>query len=635
MSTTRRQVLKLGLVGGAGLAGYGLMGDGWAQAVTGALPLDAFTQPLQVPPVLDMTAGGAYTLTATHLTRQLHPQLPRPTNVWSYVADTGAVDVNAVPYRGYLGPTVVVQKGKPVTATYRNGLDVASYGGATWLPCDRNLTVGNDDAVRLLTHLHGGFVHGQMDGNPAIDVGYTQGQTQTVWYGNDQRGGLIWYHDHGMGNTRLNVWAGLAGGYVVRDEFDTGAATNPNKLPVGYGAGPGKYEVPLVFQDRAFVSSTTSGDMLYPTFPQDGVQGCSGMAGSAPYPYGAVNGPWSAEAFGDQGLVNGLVTPFFTVEPRLYRFRLLNGCNARTLRLKLVTAGEDTPAPPMYVIGNDGGLLPAPVKVATLTMMPGERYDVLVDFKDFTGRVRFKNAPLNGFYTSPAGPLTDFLRFNVGTVVTSTVNNTVPTTLVGGQLARPGAVTAGLAPRTINLREMNAGALHWWMGLIGSGGGPGDVDVPAGGFADSVTGSNANAFHQEIGERPAENTVQEWDFVNNTEDSHPMHMHLVQFQVVHRRTIGVAAASVAVGTLVNAWERGWKDTVAVHPGQITRVRVKFALPPVPNPALVALPVPAGFTPAGTSMHYDLQPGQAQRCFVYHCHILEHEENDMMRPFLVT
>jgi spore coat protein A, manganese oxidase len=172
------------------------------------------------------------------------------------------------------------------------------------------------------------------------------------------------------------------------------------------------------------------------------------------------------------------------------------------------------------------------------------------------------------------------------------------------------------------------------MGLIGTGGGAGDVDVPAGGYPDATNGWNANAFHQEIGEKPPQDSIQEWDFVNNTADSHPMHLHLVQFQVLHRRKIGTALP-VADGTLVNAWERGWKDTVAVHPGQITRVRAKFELPPVPDPAVATLPVPAGFTPAGTSAHYNLQPGQAERCFVYHCHILEHEENDMMRPFLVS
>jgi spore coat protein A len=630
MSATRRHFLKIGLAGGAGIAGYNLLGTGWAQAAPGTLVLASFTQPLQVPPVLDMTAGGSYTLTATHVTRQLHPKLPAPTNVWSYVADSGAVDVNATPYRGFLGPTVVVQKGTPVTATYRNGIDVTNYAGAPWLPCDRNLTVDNDDKVRLLTHLHGGFVHGQMDGNPAIDTGYTKNETQTVWYGNEQRAAMIWYHDHGMGNTRLNVWAGLAGGYVIRDEFDTGEAGNPNHLPVGYGTGPGKYEVPLVFQDRAFVNQAGSGDMLYPTFVQDGVQGSSGLAGNAPSPYGNLNGPWTAEAFGDEGLVNGLVAPFLNVEPRLYRFRCLNGCNARVLDLQLVGGAlGSTPPPPMYVIGNDGGLLPAPVRIKTLTMMPGERYDVLIDFTGYAGKVQLKNTNLNGFYTSPAPRLVDFLQFQVGGAVTSTVNNTVPTTLVGGQSANPGAPTPGLAPRTINMWEMNAGAMHWWMGLIGTGGGGADVDVPAGGFPDVVNGWNANAFHQKIGENPAHNSIQEWDFVNNTADSHPMHIHLVQFQVVHRRRIG--APVPANGSNVYAWEKGWKDTVSVHPGLITRVRTKFELPTNASP----VPPPAGFVAEGTSPDYQLQPGEAERCFVYHCHILEHEENDMMRPFLVT
>jgi spore coat protein A, manganese oxidase len=257
--------------------------------------------------------------------------------------------------------------------------------------------------------------------------------------------------------------------------------------------------------------------------------------------------------------------------------------------------------------------------------MPGERLDLLVDFTGYAGKVQLKNSNLNGFYASPAPRLVDFVQFNLGATVTSTVNNTLPTRLAGGEDAHTGAPTIG--PRTINMWEMNAGAMHWWMGLIGTG--AGGVDVPAGGFPDAINGWNANAFHQEIGELPPEDSIQEWDFVNNTADSHPMHMHLVQFQVLHRRKPGTVPP--APGTLVNAWERGWKDTVAVHPGQVTRVRVKFELPKVPS----AVPPPAGFVPAGTSPHYHLQPGEAERCYVYHCHILEHEENDMMRPFLVT
>ena len=253
--------------------------------------------------------------------------------------------MNATSYKGFLGPTVVVRKGTAVTASYENGSTSRTTGVPRGCRATGTSPRHNDDTVRLLTHLHGGFVHGQMDGNPAVDRGYSQGQTQTVWYGNEQRGGMIWYHDHGMGNTRLNVWAGLAGGYVIRDEFDTGEAGNTNKLPVGYGAGPGRYEVPLVFQDRAFVNSATSGDMLYPTFVQNGIQGSSGLAGNPPYPYGTLNGPWTAEAFGDEGLVNGLVAPFFNLEPRLYRFRCLNGCNARILDLQLVGGGL---APPRH-----------------------------------------------------------------------------------------------------------------------------------------------------------------------------------------------------------------------------------------------------------------------------------------------
>ena len=224
---------------------------------------------------------------------------------------------------------------------------------------------------------------------------------------------MLWYHDHGHGTTRLNVFAGLAGAYVIRDQYDTGTEDNANHLPVGYGTGPGNYEVPLVVQDRQFSSAAIAGgpgvgDWLYPRTPQvAGGAGSFGMCGNAPNQYGAnTPGPWLGEYFGDEFLVNGLVAPFVNVEPRVYRLRVLNGCNARFLDLafaSVVLANGRTAPPPMVQIGAEQGLFASPVPVTGILLGPAERADIIVDFRGYAGaKMLFKNTPLPNPYASPA-----------------------------------------------------------------------------------------------------------------------------------------------------------------------------------------------------------------------------------------
>ena len=165
---------------------------------------------------------------------------------------------------------------------------------------------------------------------------------------------LLWFHDHGLGATRLNVLAGLAAAYILRDEFDTGEEIGPKKNPIGIPGG--RYEIPLVIQDRQF---NADGTFLYPTSDIPGVT-------------------WIGEYFGDVMLVNGKVWPFLEVEPRMYRFRILNGCNARILNL-------DIPGAKMWQIGAEGGMWDAPVPVTQLVLAPAERADVLIDFSKFAG----------------------------------------------------------------------------------------------------------------------------------------------------------------------------------------------------------------------------------------------------------
>jgi spore coat protein A len=248
---------------------------------------------------------------------------------------------------------VVAQSGTPLQAAFRHDLPT-TY--PDWLPVDtRETPLGN--RVRLMTHLHGGFVAADSDGNPALTPnGFGPGETQTVYYPNQRPqtpASLLWFHNHGLGTTRLNVLAGLAAAYIVRDEFDTGTEPNPIGIPGDH------YEIPLVIQDRMF---SADGTFFYPTSDIPGVV-------------------WVGEYFGDVMLVNGKVWPFLEVEPRFYRLRILNGCNARILNLNLSGVR-------MWQIGADGGLWDMPVSVNRVVLAPAERADVVVDLRGAAGAMQ-------------------------------------------------------------------------------------------------------------------------------------------------------------------------------------------------------------------------------------------------------
>jgi spore coat protein A, manganese oxidase len=378
---------------------------------------------------------------------------------------------------------------------------------------------------------------------------------------------LLWFHDHGLGTTRLNVLAGLAGAYILRDEFDTGAEPNP----IGIPGGP--YEIPLVIQDRQF---NPDGTFLYPTSDIPGVV-------------------WIGEYFGDVMLVNGKVWPFLEVEPRLYRFRVLNGCNARILNLDLGGAR-------MWQIGAEAGLWDKAVAVTQLLLAPGERADVLVDFSRLAGAVLpMKNLKPPKPVSTPAPPLTQVMQVRVGKTVTQRGPTGIPASLPGRAASIAGPVAA---TRYITLNEIGAETADWVLLLNGAD------------FEEAPT------------ETPQAGTVEDWVYVNLTGDTHPMHTHLVSVQVVGRTPFdpdahqaacvdstgsvpgGIDPTPFATGPMepADATERGFKDTVRVNPGYFTTVRAKYELPD-------------GVT--------------APQTYVYHCHILEHEDNDMMRPFTVT
>jgi len=556
---TRRSFLKYGAGASAALALPWTVRQAFATPPARSL-LTKYIQPLPVPGngIVVATPSGMnqYAFTQTEIMRQLHPHLP-PTPFWAY--DDGS---ELAGQAGSFEMALVAETGTPIDVSYTSGLP---FTYPDWIPVDlRFPPLGNQ--VRVMTHLHGAFVSGDSDGNPAITPnGFGPGDTQTVDYPNEQPATLLWFHDHGLGATRLNVFAGLAAAYLLRDQYDTGH--EPNTIGIPGDA----YEIPLVIQDRQF---STDGKFFYPTSDIGGVV-------------------WVGEYFGDVMLVNGKVWPYLNVEPRMYRFRILNGCNARILNVDL--SGLD-----FWQIGADGGMWDRPVRTRRLVMAPAERADVLVDFSRFAGaRLMMMNHRPPSPISNPAPQLPQVMQFRVGRTVTQPGPTTIPSSLPG----RAANLGSPINTRYITLNEIDPEEVEWSLNL------------------------NAVHFEAPITEMPQVGTIEDWVYINMTGDTHPIHNHLVQFQVVGRTPFDVEAYEEAYGgpngvpggidptpfatgsmQPPDPTERGFKDTVKANPGQFTTIRAQYDLP------------------TGVS---------APQTYVYHCHILEHEDNDMMRPFTVV
>jgi spore coat protein A len=564
ITITRRNFLKYSVGASAALSLPWTVRQVFAAAGMGGA-LAKYIQPLPLPGagIVVATPSGInqYVFTQKQIMRQLHPDLP-PTPFFAYDDGSGLAG-----QAGSFGMAIVAHSSTALDVSFTNALPL-TY--PSWIPVDTRLTpLGNQ--LRVMTHLHGGFVAGASDGNPApgnTPNGFGFGNpTQSVQYPNEQPATLLWFHDHALGATRLNVFAGLAAGYILRDQYDTGSEPNPIGIPGG------AYEIPLVIQDRQFNSD---GTFLYPTSDIEGVT-------------------WIGEYFGNVMLVNGKVWPFLNVEPRMYRFRILNGCNARILNL-------DIGGPDFWQIGAEGGMWDIPVPVKNLVMAPAERVDVLVDFTKFAGQTLvMKNHKPQSPVSTPAPQLPQVMQIRVGTTVTNPGPSSVPSTLLGGRAAN---LPSPVAPtRYITLNEIDVDEPTWFLNLNGLH------------FEDPTT------------ELPTVGTIEDWVYINVTGDTHPMHVHLVQFQVIGRTPFDVEAyeeafegpngvtgghdpSTFATGPEEppDPTERGFKDTVKANPGYFTRIRAKFDLP-------------TGVT--------------APQSYVHHCHIVEHEDNDMMRPFTVV
>jgi spore coat protein A len=566
---TRRQILKAGAAATAGLLVPWRLG-GWPAARAAEMPLlDAssltrFVDPLPIPPTWSTAQLAANGLTMAPAMHRFSSGMGW-TPTWGYGGAT------------YLGPTIEAQSGTSVTFTARNRL------GAHPLAID--LDLHGPDAEDLLRprsslHLHGGYTAPHSDGYP--EDTFRSDEDHVYHYAEDQEAGSTWYHDHALGLTRLNVYAGLAGFQPIRDP-DAEA-----------GLPSGDFERLIVLQDKSFLV--------------DGAQGTNPLF----YP-----SPWEPEFFGNVAVVNGAAWPNLDVVRGWYRLRVLNGSSSRFYQLRL------DPMRPFLQIGTDTGLLERPIPLDRLILAPGERTDLLVDFGRYAPgtRVRLLNLPLPDYVVSPAEVAIDeLMQFSV----------TSARGLRGSYADRaPRAFTrlnpAGIVQRrTVLLTEIIDPA----------------TDEPV------MALLNARTWMTDDVERPQVDTLEQWDVVNLTADTHPIHMHLVQFQARDRQPINVERYLVDVfgseelhpehvgagsrpfptvdgylagpPTRPDAWERGWKDTVQAHPGMVTRILVPFG------------PNAAGGIPFGTRV---VAPYTGR--YVWHCHILDHEDNEMMLPYEVV
>ncbi len=520
------------------------------------------------------------------------------TRLWGYAVGQSGTN----PSPRYPGVTVEAKRGTPITVKYVNNLP-GSPVLRQYLTIDQTIHWADPlqqgmrfDAysgpIPTVAHLHGGENQSTSDGVPEgwftnnglHGKGYstytaTGGNSAVYYYPNNQQATTLWFHDHALGITRINVYSGLTAFYLIRDQFDTGLAGNPLGLPAG------NQEIELLIQDRQF---DTNGQLLFP----DSDNNPSAVDGPPSNP--KIHPFWIPEFFGDTMLVNGRTWPVLKVEPRRYRFRAVNACNARFVRMGLVDASSGATGPAMYQIGTDGGLLDTPVKLlgqpepasdgtptpsTRLFIAPSERADFIIDFtglqgKSFTltndGQVPFPS----GAVLDPADPTREVMRFQVSLPLSgrdTTYNPAGGAPLRGGKNQEPvivrlvdpvtGALAAGVTPsvkRQLVLFEFEdpSGNGDNTQGTpvedlinnskwIGKRDGGGDAPIP---------GAGSDQFGQGlfITELPRIGSTEVWEFMNTTVDAHPIHIHLIQFQLLNRQAV-VIDPNTGQPTYLDAW----------------------------------------------------------------------------------
>jgi len=541
---SRREFLQAGAVGGAALLlPWGISSR---SAYAGGSPaLTKFKDPLPIPGVMQANLSGVYHVRMRQFKHELHSDLGAVTTVWGFG--------NAASGFSTPGPSFVVRAEDVTRVVWYNNLS-SDIDARHFLRMDQSVldyVHGATDNRKAVVHLHGGHVSSFADGYPHASILPTQSVTYD--YARQDRSATLWYHDHAIGNTARNVYMGLAGGFLVRDAQER-AWIASGQLP------DPRYEAPLVLQDRR-ISDT--GRLAYPRRHDD-------------------------TFFGDVMLVNGKAWPHLEVEPRKYRFRLLNGSNSRNYTLQL---GSDSDSWVFQQIGTDGGFLAAPLSLRRITLTPGERADVIVDFAQpgMSSGVVLMNRDMDQMHMQ-APLIEEVMEFRVGGAAVSD-DVTLPTTLASIVPLN----TAGAARRYFKLED--------------------EYDPNVGDAMWHITGpTRSDTEHRfEIPTHTVQNgSVEVWNWVNKSDMIHPMHIHLVQFQVLGRWQLDEDDDGNPIGTgpnRVDENEKGWKDTVRVGPLELVSVAARFT---------------------GVA---NLGAGQTEP-FPFHCHVLEHEDHEMMRQYLL-
>ena len=564
----------------------------------------------------------------------------------------------------YLGPTIEVERDKRAVIDWVNAVPDTSRQPSIAIkalfedmadeiipqnilgnPADSEMTMGHNAAAYFSPHQHGGKTAPAYDGGPEDLIRYKQNHLNQ--YENHQRATMLWYHDHAMHTTRLNVYAGLAGLWIIRDKEE-----DRLNLPCG------DYEIPLVIQDRNLTTFTEDSKLLHKV-----------EFGEGPL-----------EFFGPLTLVNGVIWPVKKVKSNWYRLRMLNGANSRAYRLiftEVDEAGNYVPCTDIVVkqIGSDGGLMNAVVDLPSngLTLAPAERVDLLVDFSSVAGKkIVLLNTAESPFANDappatiaelfPPNPALDGRRTPYPEVMMFKVSdscdddaNSIDLTRLNNKLStlssydneKPNLVDVGKV-RTIAVVEkaVATGAVLVLWELMPVADVNAESPILTAGRYVTLDGIDyvavAERYHDPISIIIPEGSTERWRFVNLTADTHPMHVHLVQFLPILRQNIltvngttidRTPTATNSVGdqilgetetSIVNttpisltteqlddtqinanldANEQCLKDTVRVNPGEMVDIIARFE--------------------------------EHHGCFVYHCHLLEHEDHDMMRQFIVT
>ena len=592
------------------------------------LTIPKFVTPLPIPPVWKPTvvtdSSGKvvsynYTISISQFTQQILPVGFPKTTVWGYsgLSMDPVTGESLGVFQHTPASSFEAVRGIPISVKWVNDIN-----GSSLFPVDPTLhwadpnnimmnTTGPfqpyppgypaaQSPVPIVTHLHGGEDPSTSDGGPqewytinglhGVDYSTevpTDPNAAVYKYPNLQPPGTLWYHDHSLGLTRINVLAGLAGFYFLRDPADQVAPLLPS----------GKYEVPLVIQDRSF---NIDGSLWFPS------QGTNSYI----HPY------WASEFFGNTVMVNGAVWPRLDVDRGQYRFRVLDGSNARFYDLHFSNNMEFT------VIGSDGSYMRQPVKVSNLLIAPGERYDILVNFASLQPGAEVL------LLNSASAPYPEANKPDpntVGQVMEFKVANS--TGYVAKQL--PAYLNPTL-PADKPFPTLIADAPQRILTL----------DEASGVYGPSISLLNGQKWSGPVSELPVEGTTEDWAIINLTEDAHPIHLHLVQFQFVSRQSLNwkpyeqawldlngqlpfsKPTISLDYTTYLQQaapspkpLEQSWKDTIIAYPNMVTIIRVRFA-------------------PVDGSPQYSFDP-TAGPGYVWHCHILDHEDNEMMRPFKVV